>query len=159
MLFSRASCATLTPGCIDCSTMAILKSRGSWGVVVVCGRQGFHRSRDDGKNGRFSGCLLVKALIQNFGVDSWRQRPGETGLPEANKEIAGRGFGDTQPAPGLNTRQLFIKMEAKRLKEPCPVFHAIVSIKNDGHYFPGTGARCTDGLNVTLTHECSLKIS
>jgi len=32
------------------------------------------------------------------------------------------------------------------------VFHAIVSIKNDGHYFPGTGARCTDGLNVTLTH-------
>lgn len=31
------------------------------------------------------------------------------------------------------------------------MFHAIVSIKNDGHYFPGTGARCTDGLNVTLT--------
>ncbi|EBP2521097.1 copper resistance protein [Salmonella enterica] len=31
------------------------------------------------------------------------------------------------------------------------MFHAIVSIKNDGHYFPGTGAHCTDGLNVTLT--------
>ncbi len=31
MLFSRASCATLTPGCIDCSTMAILKSRGKLG--------------------------------------------------------------------------------------------------------------------------------
>ncbi|TNL02468.1 hypothetical protein CYD30_26785 [Kosakonia cowanii] len=44
-------------------------------------------------------------------------------------------------------------MEAKRLKEPCPVFQAIVSIKikNDGHYFPGTGACCTDGLNETLT--------
>lgn len=28
-----------------------------------------------------------------------------------------------------------------------------MSIKNDGHYFPGTGACCTDGLNVTLTHH------
>ncbi|TLJ03172.1 hypothetical protein FEK47_23725 [Escherichia sp. E3659] len=36
-------------------------------------------------------------------------------------------------------------------KEPCPVFHAIVSIKNDGHYFPGTGVCCTDGLIETLT--------
>lgn len=31
MLFSRASCATLTPGCIDCATSAILKSRGKLG--------------------------------------------------------------------------------------------------------------------------------
>ncbi len=28
-----------------------------------------------------------------------------------------------------------------------------MSIKNDGHYFPETGACCTDGLNVTLTTE------
>lgn len=62
-------------------------------------------------------------------ASGWWQRPGQTGLPEADKEIADGSFGDTQPASGLNTRQLFIKMEAKRLKEPCPVFHAIVSIK------------------------------
>ncbi|EHT97855.1 hypothetical protein CKS_4712 [Pantoea stewartii subsp. stewartii DC283] len=72
---------------------------------------------------------MVKPLIQIFGVDPWRQRPGETGLPEANKEIAGRGFGDAQPASSLNAWQFFFKVEAKYLKEPCPVFHAIVSIK------------------------------
>ncbi len=124
--FSRASCATLTPGGLHrlCSTMAILKSQGKLG-----GRRGRLRAtgistQGAGTTGRtddFPGCLLVKALIQNFGVDSWRQRR-RTGLPEANKGIAGRGFGDTQPAPGLNTRQFFIKMEAKRLKEPRPVF-------------------------------------
>ena len=26
-----------------------------------------------------------------------------------------------------------------------------LTIKNDGHYFPGTRVGCTDGLNVTLT--------
>lgn len=35
--------------------------------------------------------------------------------------------------------------------KPCPVFPAIVSIKYDGHYFPGTRVCCTDGLIVTLT--------
>ena len=47
---------------------------------------------------------------------------------------------------------------AKYLEKPCPVFHAIVSIKNDGHSFPGTGVGCTDGLNVTLTHGVSLPL-
>ncbi len=130
MLFSRASCCHADAGLHRLLHHGDFEVAGEVGASwSFAGDRDFTGSRDDGKNGRFSGCLLVKALIQNFGVDSWRQRPGETGLPEANKEIAGRGFGDTQPAPGLNTRQLFIKMEAKRLKEPCPVFHAIVSIK------------------------------
>jgi hypothetical protein len=38
-------------------------------------------------------------------------------------------FRDAEPASSLNTRQFFFKVEAKYLKEPCPVFHAIVSIK------------------------------
>ncbi len=63
----------------------------SWSFA---GDRDFAGRRDYGKNGRFSGCLSVKAFIQIFCVDSWRQRPGQTGLPEANKEIAGRGFGD-----------------------------------------------------------------
>ncbi len=68
MLFSRASCATLTPGCIDCSTMAILKSRGSWGVVVVCGRQGFHREQGRREERTIFGMPVGKGAYPEF----WR---------------------------------------------------------------------------------------
>ncbi|EAC0381790.1 hypothetical protein EWK21_23995, partial [Salmonella enterica subsp. enterica serovar Potsdam] len=63
----------------------------SWSFA---GDSDFTGSRGHGKTGRFSGVLPVKAFIQIFCVDSWRQRPGQTGLSEADKEIAGRGFGD-----------------------------------------------------------------
>lgn len=49
-------------------------------------------------------------------------------------------------------------MEAKYLEKPCPVFHAIVPIKNDGHYFAGTEACCTGGLDVTLTAITTLLV-
>ncbi len=68
MLFSRASCATLTPGCIDCATSAILKSRGSWDVVVVCGRQGFHREQGLGEERMIFWMSVGKAAYPDF----WR---------------------------------------------------------------------------------------
>lgn len=51
---------------------------------------------------------------------------------------------------GLNARHFFFKMEEKRLEEQCPVFHAIMSIKINDYYFPGTKVCCTGGINETL---------
>ncbi|MGT7278403.1 hypothetical protein ACRWUQ_20315, partial [Escherichia coli] len=34
-----------------------------------------------------------------------------------------------------------------------PVFHTIVSIKNDGHYFCRAGGNRPDGLNEPVTNE------
>ncbi|MCD7143903.1 hypothetical protein, partial [Escherichia coli] len=39
--------------------------------------------------------------------------------------------------------------------DPGPVFHTIVSIKNDGHYFCRAGGNRPDGLNEPVT-ECVL---
>ncbi|HFU3757738.1 TPA: hypothetical protein ACH5TB_004682, partial [Escherichia coli] len=37
--------------------------------------------------------------------------------------------------------------------DPGPVFHTIVSIKNDGHYFCRAGGNRPDGLNEPVTIE------
>ncbi|ENU2484955.1 hypothetical protein ACE4PR_004677, partial [Escherichia coli] len=37
--------------------------------------------------------------------------------------------------------------------DPGPVFHTIVSIKNDGHYFCRAGGNRPDGLNEPVTKE------
>ncbi|WP_215413333.1 hypothetical protein, partial [Escherichia coli] len=37
--------------------------------------------------------------------------------------------------------------------DPGPVFHTIVSIKNDGHYFCRAGGNRPDGLNEPVTTE------
>ncbi|WP_432208054.1 DUF4113 domain-containing protein, partial [Escherichia coli] len=37
--------------------------------------------------------------------------------------------------------------------DPGPVFHTIVSIKNDGHYFCRAGGNRPDGLNEPVTDE------
>ncbi|MCV8019756.1 hypothetical protein ODR34_24600, partial [Escherichia coli] len=36
---------------------------------------------------------------------------------------------------------------------PGPVFHTIVSIKNDGHYFCRAGGNRPDGLNEPVTNH------
>ncbi|MCV8064263.1 hypothetical protein ODR29_23975, partial [Escherichia coli] len=36
---------------------------------------------------------------------------------------------------------------------PGPVFHTIVSIKNDGHYFCRAGGNRPDGLNEPVTED------
>ncbi|MFU1308151.1 hypothetical protein ACM2NH_25895, partial [Escherichia coli] len=43
--------------------------------------------------------------------------------------------------------------------DPGPVFHTIVSIKNDGHYFCRAGGNRPDGLNepVTFIHVFPVK--
>ncbi|MGK5671210.1 hypothetical protein ACSNLS_27965, partial [Klebsiella pneumoniae] len=38
--------------------------------------------------------------------------------------------------------------------DPGPVFHTIVSIKNDGHYFCRAGGNRPDGLNEPVTVKC-----
>ncbi|TII53042.1 hypothetical protein EYY29_15180, partial [Escherichia coli] len=38
--------------------------------------------------------------------------------------------------------------------DPGPVFHTIVSIKNDGHYFCRAGGNRPDGLNEPVTINC-----
>ncbi|MCV5456380.1 hypothetical protein OFP65_25910, partial [Escherichia coli] len=43
--------------------------------------------------------------------------------------------------------------------DPGPVFHTIVSIKNDGHYFCRAGGNRPDGLNEPVTHHlCGFEI-
>ncbi|MFQ3444771.1 hypothetical protein OST55_10735, partial [Escherichia coli] len=44
--------------------------------------------------------------------------------------------------------------------DPGPVFHTIVSIKNDGHYFCRAGGNRPDGLNepVTAIHSIDTDI-
>ncbi|WP_213045713.1 hypothetical protein, partial [Escherichia coli] len=37
--------------------------------------------------------------------------------------------------------------------DPGPVFHTIVSIKNDGHYFCRAGGNRPDGLNEPVTYR------
>uniref|UniRef100_UPI00209191E4 hypothetical protein n=1 Tax=Escherichia coli TaxID=562 RepID=UPI00209191E4 len=37
--------------------------------------------------------------------------------------------------------------------DPGPVFHTIVSIKNDGHYFCRAGGNRPDGLNEPVTNK------
>ncbi|MDL8375383.1 hypothetical protein QS815_21845, partial [Escherichia coli] len=37
--------------------------------------------------------------------------------------------------------------------DPGPVFHTIVSIKNDGHYFCRAGGNRPDGLNEPVTEH------
>ncbi|WP_213218259.1 hypothetical protein, partial [Escherichia coli] len=37
--------------------------------------------------------------------------------------------------------------------DPGPVFHTIVSIKNDGHYFCRAGGNRPDGLNEPVTFK------
>ncbi|MFP2456812.1 hypothetical protein ACLEVT_26035, partial [Escherichia coli] len=37
------------------------------------------------------------------------------------------------------------------VSDPGPVFHTIVSIKNDGHYFCRAGGNRPDGLNEPVT--------
>ncbi|MDS0627469.1 hypothetical protein, partial [Escherichia coli] len=37
--------------------------------------------------------------------------------------------------------------------DPGPVFHTIVSIKNDGHYFCRAGGNRPDGLNEPVTEK------
>ncbi|MHB7145489.1 hypothetical protein ACYCI3_29480, partial [Escherichia coli] len=37
--------------------------------------------------------------------------------------------------------------------DPGPVFHTIVSIKNDGHYFCRAGGNRPDGLNEPVTQN------
>ncbi|MDL7118771.1 hypothetical protein QS554_25375, partial [Escherichia coli] len=39
--------------------------------------------------------------------------------------------------------------------DPGPVFHTIVSIKNDGHYFCRAGGNRPDGLNEPVTIQRS----
>ncbi|MDL8459531.1 transposase domain-containing protein, partial [Escherichia coli] len=41
--------------------------------------------------------------------------------------------------------------------DPGPVFHTIVSIKNDGHYFCRAGGNRPDGLNEPVTPEAYLR--
>ncbi|WP_423784491.1 Ail/Lom family outer membrane beta-barrel protein, partial [Escherichia coli] len=40
--------------------------------------------------------------------------------------------------------------------DPGPVFHTIVSIKNDGHYFCRAGGNRPDGLNEPVTYSDTL---
>ncbi|PZY24031.1 hypothetical protein DIV10_19755, partial [Escherichia coli] len=40
--------------------------------------------------------------------------------------------------------------------DPGPVFHTIVSIKNDGHYFCRAGGNRPDGLNEPVTTYLAL---
>ncbi|MCU7311757.1 hypothetical protein N6N71_25115, partial [Escherichia albertii] len=40
--------------------------------------------------------------------------------------------------------------------DPGPVFHTIVSIKNDGHYFCRAGGNRPDGLNEPVTYKHSM---
>ncbi|HFK7289180.1 TPA: hypothetical protein ACG0G2_004126, partial [Escherichia coli] len=40
--------------------------------------------------------------------------------------------------------------------DPGPVFHTIVSIKNDGHYFCRAGGNRPDGLNEPVTKQVVL---
>ncbi|WP_261627807.1 hypothetical protein, partial [Escherichia coli] len=42
--------------------------------------------------------------------------------------------------------------------DPGPVFHTIVSIKNDGHYFCRAGGNRPDGLNEPVTNRESNKL-
>ncbi|WP_214292514.1 hypothetical protein, partial [Escherichia coli] len=41
--------------------------------------------------------------------------------------------------------------------DPGPVFHTIVSIKNDGHYFCRAGGNRPDGLNEPVTNSLFLQ--
>ncbi|WP_440120091.1 hypothetical protein, partial [Klebsiella pneumoniae] len=41
--------------------------------------------------------------------------------------------------------------------DPGPVFHTIVSIKNDGHYFCRAGGNRPDGLNEPVTNKRGTK--
>ncbi|MCV8171646.1 hypothetical protein ODQ55_24355, partial [Escherichia coli] len=41
---------------------------------------------------------------------------------------------------------------------PGPVFHTIVSIKNDGHYFCRAGGNRPDGLNEPVTVSLPLSV-
>nr|MDN1012270.1 hypothetical protein [Escherichia coli]MDN1685593.1 hypothetical protein [Escherichia coli] len=42
---------------------------------------------------------------------------------------------------------------------PGPVFHTIVSIKNDGHYFCRAGGNRPDGLNEPVTINANIASS
>ncbi|PZZ16905.1 hypothetical protein DIV09_03715, partial [Escherichia coli] len=42
---------------------------------------------------------------------------------------------------------------------PGPVFHTIVSIKNDGHYFCRAGGNRPDGLNEPVTIRAGIRTS
>ncbi|MEJ9451660.1 hypothetical protein R1E65_23650, partial [Escherichia coli] len=42
--------------------------------------------------------------------------------------------------------------------DPGPVFHTIVSIKNDGHYFCRAGGNRPDGLNEPVTDYDSVAL-
>ncbi|WP_434058947.1 hypothetical protein, partial [Escherichia coli] len=42
--------------------------------------------------------------------------------------------------------------------DPGPVFHTIVSIKNDGHYFCRAGGNRPDGLNEPVTNNTILSL-
>ncbi|EDE2821693.1 hypothetical protein CNG34_24215, partial [Salmonella enterica subsp. enterica serovar Kentucky] len=42
--------------------------------------------------------------------------------------------------------------------DPGPVFHTIVSIKNDGHYFCRAGGNRPDGLNEPVTSKRSCRL-
>ena len=67
MLFSRASCATLTPGCIDCVTRAILKSRGKLGRRGRGrGRLGFHREQGLREERTIFGMPVGKGVYPDF---------------------------------------------------------------------------------------------
>uniref|UniRef100_UPI00301BBA1B winged helix-turn-helix domain-containing protein n=1 Tax=Escherichia coli TaxID=562 RepID=UPI00301BBA1B len=41
--------------------------------------------------------------------------------------------------------------------DPGPVFHTIVSIKNDGHYFCRAGGNRPDGLNEPVTIDVAVR--
>ncbi|WP_213045834.1 hypothetical protein, partial [Escherichia coli] len=42
--------------------------------------------------------------------------------------------------------------------DPGPVFHTIVSIKNDGHYFCRAGGNRPDGLNEPVTIKVGTEV-
>lgn len=51
---------------------------------------------------------------------------------------------------------MFFKVKTQSFSDPGPVFHTIVSIKNDGHYFCGAGRNRPDGFNEPVTLNAEL---
>ena len=54
---------------------------------------------------------------------------------------------------------MFFKVKTQSFSDPGPVFHTIVSIKNDGHYFCGAGGNTPDCLNEPVTEIRGLPVS
>ena len=90
------------------------------------------------KTGRFSGVLLVKAFIQVFALIRGGKGQERPAFPNRTKKSQAVVLGMPNRRPA-SMRGNFFQSGGEVAREACSVFHAIVFIRDDGHYFPETG--------------------